>query len=747
MNTYTKQLLTLALTASSAVYAQEKNNFTGRVLDAFNQPVARAIISYSEYDIDTETDESGNFSIEFIKNQELSIYSEGYETYVFQIENPSFAVYKLTPTEDLATIFINKERKSTHRSSKDAHNTHTMTSKELLKAACCNLAESFETNPSIDVNFSDAVSGNKQIRMLGLTSPYILIAEENIPAVRGASQAYGLSFIPGTWVESIQVTKGAGSVTNGFESISGQINYELLKPSNDDPFFLNLYGSTDSRYELNAHINERFSPKWSTSLFTHGNMRVKKNDMNKDGFLDNPLGSQVNIMNRWQYTNNDKGFVGFLSVRGLIDEKQTGDLSYDPKNPAGLWGAEINTKKFDTSSKIRYVFPDMPFQSIGWQNSFSFHQQNSYFGNNLFDITHRSVYSNLVFQSIIQNTKNKFSTGLSFMYDDYSENLFNYSNHNFDRTDRSIGGYFEYTYDNLDNFSLIAGLRADYSNQLDFFVTPRLHARYNPWKDATIKASAGRGKRIANIIAENQHLLASSRTVHIHSSENKPYGLNPEIAWNYGASFSQKFYISDKEGQLVIDYYKTNFINQVVVDLDQSARNIHFYNLNGKSYANSLQIEWNQNIIPHLNLRTAYKHFEVKTNYKTGLMQKPLQAQQRFFANLEYQTHETETGGSWKFDITYNRTGRQRLPYTGDNSVANQLGAYADAFTTINAQITKIFNNRFEVYLGVENLTDTHQHRVLLGADNPFGNEFDSSIVYKPIFGRMFYTGLRFRVK
>lgn len=742
-------LLITALFSAFISVAQEEPIIEGRVMNTFNQSLGNVTIQYEDLSYETTTALDGSFKIPYTYQGTITFYLEDYEPYSTSLETNEYLFVKLQPVADLNEIVINSSRKSTTRGN-GVTNTQTMNSGELLKAACCNLAESFETNPSIDVNFSDAISGSKQIKMLGLTSPYILIAEENIPSVRGASQAYGLSFVPGTWVESIQVTKGAGSVVNGFESISGQINYELLKPATDIPYYLNLYGSTDSRFEINSQINQKVSDKWSTSLFMHGNTRVKKNDMNHDGFLDNPLGSQVNVMNRWQYLNQDKGIIAFLSARVMIDEKQSGEVDFNPQTDrltTNSWGSELNTKKVDLSSKIGYVFPDMPFQSIGWQNSFNYHEQESYFGLNQYNITQRSLYSNLVFNSIITNTKHKFATGLSFMYDDYTEFLHNYNSNSYDRTDNSYGAYFEYTYDNLNNFSLVAGLRADHSNRLGAFVTPRLHARYNPWKDGTLRASFGRGKRLANVFAENQYLLASSRQFVIEDQGGKAYGMDPEIAWNYGISFSQSFQLFQKDAQVILDFYRTDFQNQIVVDMDQSARTVNFYNLDGNSYANSFQLEFNYNIIKHLNLRTAYKYYDIKTKYDRGNLEKPLQAKNRLFANLEYQTHQTEKGGSWKFDATWNWLGKQRLPYTGDNIVENQLQNYSEAFSTFNAQVTKVFNDRFEVYVGGENISNYRQHHVILGAENPFGNEFDSTIVYGPIFGKMYYAGLRFKIK
>lgn len=647
----------------------------------------------------------------------------------------------------LEEVKVQSKRKGLQKSYSVTANTTIITSKELLKAACCNLAESFETNPSIDVNFSDALTGTKQIKMLGLTSPYLMITEENIPSVRGASQAYGLSFTPGTWVESIQITKGAGSVVNGYESISGQINTELLKPISDIPFFLNAYSSSDSRFELNTHFNKRISDKWASSFFVHGNTRVSKKDMNDDGFLDNPLAKQINILNRYQYYNADKGLVSFINFRYMNDKKQTGEIDFDPNNDKGttnFWGSEINTERFDVSTKIGYVFKDMPYQSIGFQNAFNSHNQNSYFGLNQYNIKQSSYYSNLIFNSIIDNTMHKFATGLNFTYDKYKEfvNVNDYS-----RIDNSVGAFFEYTYDNDDDFSLILGGRMDNHNRLGTFFTPRLHLRYNPWEQSVLRFSAGRGKRAANIFAENQQLFASSRTLNILDANGKTYGLNPEIAWNYGLSFNQKFIILGKKADVGFDFYRTDFQNQAIVDLMQSPQQALFYNLKGVSYANSLQLEFNYEFFMHFNLRSAYKYYDIQTDYLSGKFQRPLQAKHRFFGNLEYETHIGEKGKQWKFDYTFNWIGKQQLPNTASNPVNDRLPEFSNSFTLMNAQITRTFSSTFEMYIGGENIGNFTQEKAILGSENPFGPNFDASIVYAPIFGQMYYAGLRFKIK
>ena len=740
--------LLLPLTA----FAQQFSK--GTVVDEANLPLMGAEVYWNGTQIGVSTDDNGTFTLKHTENSNTLVISYiGYKTKTVKVTNSEALHIQLEPQSALEEVVVTQKRANTMKSQWQVANLHTMSSGELLKAACCNLSESFSTNPSIDVNFSDAVTGNKQIKMLGLTSPYILMAEENIPAMRGASQAYGLSFVPGTWIESIQITKGAGSVINGYESISGQINYEIEKPINARPFFLNLYTSEDSRYELNAHTKVKLSDKWATSLLAHGNVRQRKSDHNHDGFIDNPIGNQINLLNRWQYSNAEKGWVSFLNLNYMKDERQAGQMHYNPltdKGTTNAWGSEVNSERFTLSNKTGYVFPDTPYKSIGLQNSFQSHRQNSYFGLNSYDIHQKSWYGNLIYNSIIGNTQHKFATGLSGTYDDYNEQLTTSAlAGDFSRIDRSVGAFFEYTYDNSSNFSFVAGIRADSHNNLGNFITPRFHLRYNPWKQATFRLSAGRGKRAANVIAENQQLLASSRQLHIIGGDGgKLYGLNPEIAWNYGASFLQAFKIWGKNAELSVDLYRTHFDNQVVVDLDHSPQQALFYNLDGKSFANSLQAEVSISPAKGLDFKAAYKYYDVQTQFTKGQLEKTLTPKHRWFANVAYETPDTHDNkhSQWKFDVTFNWLGEQRLPTTATNPLPYRLSDYAPSFATLNAQITKVFSKTFEVYVGGENITNYKQANGILAADAPFGAYFDSTMQYAPAFGQMYYAGMRFKL-
>ncbi|PQV51339.1 outer membrane receptor protein involved in Fe transport [Jejuia pallidilutea] len=731
-------------------FSQE--NISGKIVEANaknnDMGIAGANVYWLNTEVGTVTDIDGNFTLSYAPEYKKMVISYvGYKTDTLTINEPKFVRHSLKRNNDLDEVVVTSRKQTTAKSYLKAQNIMTVSSDELLKAACCNLSESFETNPSIDVNFADAITGTRQIKMLGLTSPYILIATENIPSIRGASQAYGLSFIPGTWVESIQITKGAGSVINGFESIAGQINTELVKPSTDDKLFVNLYGATNERLELNTHINTKVGKRWHTGLYIHGNTHNKKHDVNDDGFLDMPLFNQINIMNRWQYIDTEKGFVSFVNLKYLNDEKQTGELDFNPdtdKLSTNSWGSEIDTKRYEVSAKFGYVNPDVPWQSLGVQTAFSSHAQESYFGLNQYNITHNSLYANAIYNSIISDSRHKIKTGLSYTYDHYDELV---NTEDYERTENSVGAFFEYSFDNLELFNLTAGIRIDHHNLLGTFITPRVHARYSPWSKSAFRASFGRGKRSANIFTENQQLFSTSRQINILNSGGNIYGLDPEIAWNYGVSYLQGFNLFGRKADITFDYYKTDFKNQVVVDWENPAE-INFYNLNGKSFANSFQVEVNCNPFEGLDFRTAYKYYDVKTDYNSGRLEKPLTPKHRFFANLGYITNRGEGERSrWKFDVTYNWLSDQRYASTTGKPAAYQLPERTPTVATVNTQITRVFSPKFEVYLGGENITNVRQPNPILAAEDPFGANFDSTFVYGPIFGSMYYAGLRYKIK
>ena len=735
----------LIFCVSISSYSQEFLTGTVSYINDNNKSVNLEGVSiyWLDSSVGVVSDQNGFYSIPFEKSINKLVFKIlGFQDDIVVINGVK--QYDHIMTEDLAEldeVILSKRKNTIQKSYFKTQNIVNVSSDELLKAACCNVSESFETNPSIDVSFSNAITGVKQVKMLGLESPYLLITEENIPMVRGASQVFGLSFIPGSWVESMQITKGSGSVVNGFESISGQINIELIKPVDYAPIFINVFRSSVGRNEFNFHLNSKINSKFNSILFVHADNNSTIYDTNNDGFLDSPTFKGFNFFNRYQYTDLEKGVVSFLGFKYMKNDKEAGEDVANLKLERLAWISEINTERFDTNFKLGYVNPNIPYQSIGFQMAYSNHIQNSYFGLRNYDIKQNSFYSSFLYNSIITNTMNKFKAGLNFSFDDYHE-IVDISKINYNRIDKSLGAFFEYSYDNLEKISLVAGLRYDIHNNLGSFLTPRFHLRYKPFEKSVFRFSIGSGRKASNIFSENQEIFSTGRTIKIKNEKGNFYGLNPEKATNYGISFRQGFVLNKQDGDITIDYYITDFENQIVVDWEKQGE-LSFYNLEGKSYAKSFQIEMDYSISNNVKIKSAFKNYNVKKQYNSGFKQNPLTPKNRFFTNLDFSSNLTENGKQWKFDFTYNWVGQQRLPIHSDQSLVNGL---SPSYTLLNTQLTRVFSEKFEIYIGGENIGSYTQKPPILDSKNPFGANFDSTLVYAPIMAPMLYAGIRLKL-
>lgn len=731
--------------------ASIQNNITpptikGVVMEEDNKgvfkPLAGASVTWLNTGSGTATDENGIFSL-LQTGERLVVSYTGYEADTITVIPTGELKIILANNRQLKEVKVTTSGASNFIRDNDVVRTNVITQKELFKAACCNLSESFETNPAVDVAYSDAVTGSKQIQLLGLAGIYTQLTVENLPGPRGLAIAQGLNYIPGTWIESLQLSKGMGSVANGFESIAGQINVELKKPTSGEKLFANAYVNSFGKTDLNLNLSHKINDKWSTALLLHDDFLANKSiDMNDDGFRDLPAGNLFTIENRWSF-DNAKGITSQFGIKYLNDDKTGGQVNYNAstdKFTTNNYGLGINTKRIEGFGKLGYVFPQKKYKSMGLQLSAFDHQQNSYFGFTTYNAHQQNFYANLIYQSIINTTIHKFRTGLSFLYDKYDETLDSAA---YKRTEVVPGAFIEYTWSPVTNFDVVAGLREDHNSLYGWFTTPHLNIRYAPFKSTTIRISAGRGQRTANIFAENNGVLASARTVAIISSYTKgAYGLKPEISWNKGISIDQKFRLFNRSATAAVDFYRNDFSNQVIVDLE-NARVIKFYNLQGKSYSNSFQAEVSFMPLRRLDVRLAYRLFDVKTTFDSVLLQKPFTAKNRAFANFEYGI------SGWRFDYTLSYNSRKRLPSTQANPEQYQRPDYAPAYVIMNAQVTKSFGKEkiVDVYLGAENLTNFYQKNAIIAADEPFSKYFDASMVWGPLTGRMFYGGLRFRIK
>lgn len=694
----------------------------------------------------TVTDSDGVFNIPYIKDfKNLMVSYAGFDTQQVLVENIDNMLVVKFQGNRIAEVTVSARRSSNFISSAGANRIETLTSAELFKAACCDLSESFETNASVEVVNSDAVTGSKQIQMLGLSGNYTQLTVENLPGPRGLATPLGLNSIAGTWIESIQISKGIGSVVNGYENMTGQINVELKKPDASEKALFNFYINEMGRSDVNLNLSHSLNSKWSTGILLHDNFHYNKNvNQSHNGFRDIPTGNVFSGINRWKY-DNGLGLIAQFGIKYLKDDRIGGQIDFDPKqntiNPTH-YGIGYDIDRFEFFGKLGYIFPEKTHRSIGLQVSASHYNQDSYFGNRDYIANQQSFYGNLIYQDIIGTTQHKIRAGISGQFDKYEENIMSQY---FERNEIVPGAFAEYTFIPNTEFDIVAGFRADYHNRLGMFYTPRLHVRYQPHQQTVIRLSAGKGHRTANIFAENIAAFASSRTINIMSDGNSKgaYGLDPEIVWNVGLSVDQQFYVGNLPFNLSLEYFRNDFTNQIVIDYE-NPREINFYNLKGSSYANSFQTELRVTPFPRFELRTAYRLYDIKTTYGDELLEKPLVAKHRGFLNAAYQTADK----NWSFDYTLNVVGQKRLPSTVENPVNYQLDDYSKSYITMNAQITKHFNYKrpFDVYLGAENFNNFYQKNPILGHDQPFGPYFDSSMVWGPLTGRMIYAGIRLSV-
>lgn len=727
---------------------RDQQQVRGVVLEEDNKgnfrPLPGASITWLDTRTGTQTDSSGVFRLTFTGTTgKLVISYAGFRPDTIVVQPATDIKIILASNQQLAEVRLTSRLRSTYVSSLSTLRTQVMTEKELFKAACCNLSESFETNPSVDVSYNDAVTGSKQIQLLGLSGNYTQLTVENMPGPRGIATPLGLNSISGTWVESIQLNKGVGSVVNGFESIAGQINIELKKARKAEPLYANLYVNANGKTDLNLNLARQLGKKWGTVLLLHDDFFYnRKMDFNKDGYRDLPTGNLFSVMNRWEYEDG-KGVHSEFGFKVLTDNRTGGETMFIPakdRNTTNYYGLGFRTRRYEGFAKTGYVFPGKKYKSFGLQLQAFHHRQDAYFGLREYDAEQRAVYANFIYQSIIGNSNHKFRTGLSFTGDRYREVLRNLP---YNRNEAVPGGFFEYSLTAGPRLSLVAGIRTDHNNLYGWFVTPRMHIRYVPFTGTTLRISAGRGQRTANIFAENMTALVSERDIVIMNGiAGKAYGLDPEIAWNKGISADQRFRLFNREASLALDFYRNDFSSQVITDIETSGE-VRFYNLAGKSFSNSFQAELNLEPLYKLELRLAWRYFDVRSTYGGALLQKPLTARHRAFANLAYEVR------GWKFDYTINYNGKKRVPSTSGNPPAYTRQTTSPSYWLMNAQISKTVGKKHPVdlYLGGENLTHFFQPDPIIAGDQPFSPYFDASLVWGPVGGRMIYAGLRYKIK
>ncbi len=716
----------------------------GRESNGELTPVAGANVYWLKTSRGTSTDPDGAFVLPFAAStRTLVIQHAAYMSDTITVGTDTSLQITLRPLiREVEGVQTTGERSGIAIDYLSAAPVQRMTGKELAKAACCNLSESFETNPSVDVSFTDAITGTKQIEMLGLSGIYTQTSLENMPYIRGLTSNVGLTFIPGTWIHGINVSKGVGAVANGYESITGQIDVDLRKPADEEErrVFLNMYGNVDQRFEGNLNVRQSFGEHWSMMTLLHASTQRMEIDRNGDRFMDMPVFSTFNGIQRWSF-NNPGGWEGQFVAQFLSDVKDGGTGRERAENGNDSYHFGTHMQYLRLSGKTGHIWDGKPYQSMGVQWSLGRYTTTSLYGPRSYDGTEATGYVNLIYQSIIGSTEHKFRTGASMLYDKFDEQ---FAHTPYTRTEGVPGVFFEYTYTPVDEFTLVAGLRADQHNAYGTMITPRLHLRYTPDEDWVFRISGGRGYRTANIFAENATVFASSRKVSIQGTRPYGYGLEQEVAWNVGGNITHYFLVDYRQATVSLDVYHTWFENQVVADMDTHPREVVFTSLANGSYANSVQLELNFQPLERLETRLAYRYLDVQQNLGGVWLQRALNAQHRALMNIAYATAQSDPAAPrTSYDLTLQWFGPKRIPSTATNPSGLRARAESPSFVMVNAQVSRTLGGGVELYVGVENLLDFRQDDPILDATSPASPHFDASLIWGPLGGRMVYAGLR----
>lgn len=722
-------LLLIFLGIGSYLHAQE---IQGQISDQSKQALEGARIFFINTNRFVLSDSKGNFRLDTSGIQDKRVVAQllGYasDTFAITINKLQIQLRKVISLKEAQVSF----EKSGVMISMQPIKTEIISIKEIKKAACCNLGESFETNATVDVTYKDAITGSKELQVLGLSGSYIQLLTENAPLISGLGITYGLNGIPGTQIQAINIVKGPGSVIFGPESMSGMINVDLHDPEKADKWFINAYLDENFRRELNIDRGIKVNPNLNTYLSFHIDDMTRKVDENGDGFLDMPLVRNINLLNKWKF-NNNKGLMSQLSFKYLYEQRMAGEMDFDySRSYADMssWGQKLGTNRFEVYGRTGYVIPTARYNSFGFQYSFVRHEQTGYYGIRKYDAS-QNLLSLRAIYNIELADKHSINIGLSLK----SENILEqFDTLNLNRTEQTPGVFIEDTYKASPRLTFIAGYRIDYLRS-KLYHTPRFNVKYSITEKTDIRASIGTGVRLAHILAENPAFLVSSKEFRIANN------IEPEQSLNYGVNLTHEFNLFYKKGSLNIDLYRTEFQNRLRVDLDADPLVVNVYSLANSSFSNTFQSEFVYKVLKTVEMKLAYKYLDVQSNFQGTFIADPYIAKHRFLTTFSYESFDRK----WRANIGFNRVGSKRLPKAHPHFGTENLKLKSPAYTIVNTQITRVFK-KWEVYLGAENLFDFKQMTHLLGSDNPYGPYFDASYIWGPMDGRRVYIGFRYKI-
>ena len=780
---YFSAIILFVCIAASA-YAQD---ITGTVTDTENNPMPGASVYWADTNVGTAASIDGKFRLHRVKGYDTLVASFlGYENDTLRVDDTMSQVQlKLRQGVELETVVVEGNLGGNYIRHDGILKGETISFAGLCKMACCNLAESFENSASVTVGYSDAISGARQIKMLGLAGTYTQILDENRAIMRGLSAPYGLSYTPGMWLNSIQVSKGISSVTAGHEAITGQINLEHRKPTDDERLFLNVYFDSELKPEVNlsSAIPVTADKRLSTVILAHGSMDTKSYDHNGDGFRDLPLSRQFDIANRWLY-QAENGMQVRWGVKYINDYRLGGQMDYRKKmknemlhwidesqpdhyNHNRPYGSEVKNEEVNAYFKLgmpvgKSVFDkdeqDEMRSNFAVVVDFDHFNEDAYFGafndyggrQNMINANamyvHYFTYRSSLISGISASSRwvdENLMQDLGIMQNWGGSIILNNKVLDSKRLEPEIGAYMEYTYSIKDKLSVVAGLRYDYNFYFrKNMITPRAHVKWNITPTTVFRASAGLGYRPTDVITDNIGILATGHQIYGVPRHYRDLD-RMETALTAGGSLTQTIStINHNDMTISFDYFRTQLFHSVIVDQEYIYGATFIYDTNKKSFTNSYQVDLTWTPIERFDIFATFRYTDSKyTVRREGggyeLVERPLVNRFKTLLNLQYATRMRK----WTFDVTAQLNGRSRIPQTE----LDIPSAYSPVYPMFYAQVSRRIKH-WDIYIGCENIGNYTQKHPILHADNPYSWYFNSSLIWGPLMGRKFYIGVRFNL-
>ena len=603
------------------------------------------------------------------------------------------------------------------------------------------------------------VCNTGDIHINGLEGPYTMVLIDGMPIVSGLSSVYGLSGIPQSLVERVEIVKGPASTLYGSEAVGGLINIITKQPINAPLLSVDIFGTTWG--EVNTDIAAKFNITKKAQSLLGVNYYNYQNpiDNNNDNFTDVTLQNRISIFNKWNFSRKDNRLFSLVG-RYVYEDRWGGEMNWNSQYRGGneVYGESIYTSRWEFFGNYQLPFKDR----LMLQFSFNGHDQNSVYGDTPYIADQKIAFGQLTWNKELG--KHDLLSGVTYRYtyyDDDTPATANFDDPNENQASHTnLPGLFVQDEISLnENNKLLLGMRYDYNSIHGGILTPRINYKWNSVdKNNILRFSLGNGYRVANVFTEDHAALTGAREVEFMSN------LKPEKSWNGNINFVKKIYTTNGTfiGFDATAFY-TYFNNKIIADYDTDPNKIIYDNLDGHAISQGISLNVDLALANGLKILLGATAMDVYSKENGEKIEQLFTENFTGVWNLGYTFGKL----GLKIDYTGNLYGPMRLPLLSDTDPRKEYSPY---WSIQNIQLTKSFNNGLELYGGVKNILNWTPNKgnpfiiaraddpfdknvqfdadgqAMVTPDNPYGLTFDPSYVYGPNQGIRGFLGVRWSI-